>query len=101
MSYIPITIQAQDPDTEEWTDLLHLHARQANRSGGGEGFAAGAGQYHPRLTFSLRWCPALEALRYATATHRIVYGGRVWNIVDYDDYMERHREVRLVGEAYV
>ena len=100
MSYIPVTIQTMDMETEEWTDLLHLHALQVNKSGAGENFNAGAEQYHPRLTFDLRWCQALEAVAYATQTHRIVYRGRTFNIVDYDDYMEQHLTVRLTGEAY-
>ena len=31
MSYIPLTIQRMDPNTEEWTDHLQLHALQVNR----------------------------------------------------------------------
>lgn len=100
MSYFPITIQRRDPNTEEWTDLLHLHALQVNRSGGGEIYAAGAEQYHPRLTFTLRWCRELEAVRWAPQSHRIIYCGRTLNIQDYDDYMEQHLTVRLTGEAY-
>ena len=100
MSYHPVTIQKQDPNTEEWVDLLRLHAIQVNRAGGGEAFNAGREQYHPRLTFVLRGCKALEALRYDTQTHRIVYQGRPFNIVDYDDYMEQHLTVKLTGEAY-
>ena len=52
MSYYPVTIQRQDPDTEEWTDLLHLHALKVNKTGGGETTGAGAEQFHPRLTSS-------------------------------------------------
>lgn len=100
MSYIPITVQQQDPETEAWTNLLHLHALKVNRAGGGESFNAGADQFHPRLTFELRWCKALEALRYNTQTYRIIYRGYAWNIVDYDDYMEQHRTVKITGEAY-
>ncbi len=100
MSYYPITIQQQDSATEEWSDLLHLHALQVNKTGGGESYNAGAGQYHPRLTFVLRWCKALEAVAYAPQTHRILYRGHAFNLVDYDDYMEQHLTVTLVGEAY-
>ena len=100
MSYIPVTIQRQDPDTEEWHDHLGLHALQINKTGGGESHAAGAEQYKPRLTFKLRWCKELEAMRYNTQEHRIVYQGHSFNIKDYDDYMERHIFVNLVGEAY-
>lgn len=100
MSYHPLTIQRIDPDTEEWTDLQKFHAIQVNRSGGGEAYSAGREQFRPRLTFDLRWCKAMEALRWDTQNHRIIYQGQQFNIVDYDDYMERHLTVRLTGEAY-
>lgn len=100
MSYSPLTIQQMDPDTEEWTDKLHLHALQVNKAAASESFNAGAEQYHPRLTFRLRWCKALEDVAYNTQLYRIVYRGRFYNIQDYDDYMERHITVNLVGVAY-
>lgn len=100
MSYLPFTIQVMDPDTEEWSDHLHLHAKKINKTGGGESFAAGAEQYHPRLTFTVAWCKALEDVAYNTQLHRIVYRGHTYDIKDYDDYMEQHIEVNLVGEAY-
>lgn len=100
MSYYPLTIQRMDQDTEAWTDLLRLHALQVNKTGGGETHNAGAEQYHPRLTFVVRWCKALEDVVYEPQLHRIVYKGRTFNIEDYDDYMEQHRTVRLVGVAY-
>ena len=100
MSYHPLTIQRMNPETEEWTDLQKFHAIQVNRSGGGEAYSAGREQFRPRLTFDLRWCKALEALRWDTQNHRIIYQGQQFNIVDYDDYMERHLTVRLTGEAY-
>lgn len=100
MSYIPVTIQRMDPSTEEWTDLLHLHALKVNKSGAGETFNAGREQYHPRLVFDFAWCKKLEDLRWSTQSHRILYRGRTLNLVDYDDYMEQHLTVRLTGEAY-
>ena len=100
MSYHPITVQKMDESTEEWTDHLHLHALQVNKTGGGEAFGAGADQYHPRLTFELRWCKALEDVVNVPQLHRIVYRGRLYNIQDYDDFMEQHRTVRLVGVLY-
>lgn len=100
MAYIPVTIQRQDPDTEDWFDLLKLHATKVNKNGASETFSAGREQYRPRLSFDFRWSKALEELRWSTEPHRIVYQGHPMNIVDYDDYMERHLTVRLVGEAY-
>lgn len=100
MSYHPFTIQRIDEETERWTDLLHLHALKVNKTGGGETSNAGAEQYHPRLTFEVRWSKALEDVVYSPQTYRIVYRGRTYNIQDYDDFMEQHRTVRLVGVAY-
>ena len=100
MSYHPLTIQIIDQDTEEWSDHLHLHALQVNKTGAGENFNAGAEQHHPRLTFRLRWQPALAAIEHNTQLYQIVYEGRTYNIQDYDDYMRRHETVNLVGMAY-
>jgi len=100
MSYFPVTIQRRDPETERWADHLLLHALQVNKTGGGESFSAGAEQYHPRLTFVLRWCRPLEEVAYNPQSFRLRYRGHAFNIVDYDDYQEQHLTVRLVGEAY-
>lgn len=100
MSYIPVKLQQQDPTTEAWTDVKQLHAIKVNRAGGGETYNAGADQYHPRLMFEFRWRRLLEALRYNTQQFRLVYQGHTFNVVGYDDYMEKHLIVRLVGEAY-
>ena len=100
MSYHPFTIQQMNPDTEDWKDLLYLHALQVNKAGGGETHNAAAEQYRPKLTFEVRYSKALENVVYSPQLHRIVYRGRAYDIQDYDDFMEQHRTVRLVGVAY-
>lgn len=95
----PITIQVQDPETEEWTDALHLHA-SVNKTSGGSAFNAGTDQYDASLTFKLRYVKALENIAYNTQPYRVVYRGRNFKVVDYDDFMEQHRDVKLVGEYY-
>lgn len=95
----PITIQKQNEETERWEDLLHLHAR-VNRTGGGQAMNAGADQYHPSLTFDVRYASALEEMRYSPQLYRIVYRGRKFKLADYDDYLEQHRTVKMVGEMY-
>lgn len=94
-----ITIQQQDLKTEEWTDLWHLHAR-VNKTGGGQMLNAGADQYKASLTFEVRFFSALEGIKFNPQPFRIVYEGHTFKLVDYDDFMERHRTVKLVGEAY-
>ena len=96
----PITVQVQDPTTEEWTDSLRLHAR-VNKTGGGTAYNAGADQYRASLTFEVRYVRALEDIAYGPQPFRILYRGRTFKVTDYDDFMEQHRSVRLVGELYV
>lgn len=94
-----ITIQQQDPDTEDWVDRWKVHAH-INKTGGGQVLNAGADQYHATLTFEIRYFAALEELRYNPQPFRVVYRGHTFKMVDYDDFMEEHRTVKLVGEAY-
>ena len=95
----PITVQVQDAETEQWTDVLNLHAR-VNKTGGGQALNAGADQYRASLTFELRYVRALEDIAFNPQPFRVIYRGRAFKVVDYDDYMEQHRTVKLVGELY-
>jgi len=95
----PITVQVQDAVTEEWTDRLYLHA-QVNKTGGGMALEAGADQYRASLTFKIRYCRELEELRFSPQPFRVLYRGHSFKVTDYDDFMEQHKEVRLVGELY-
>lgn len=98
----PLTIQVQDPNTEEWTDhpeLGRLHAK-VNKTGGGTTLSAGADQYRLTLTFELQYCRPLEELRYDPQHYRMLYRGHTFKLTDYDDFMEQHKTVRLVGELY-
>lgn len=96
----PFTIQAQDPDTEEWADKWKLHALKVNKTGGGQALNAGADQYRATLTFEVRYFKALEELRYNPQPYQIIYRGHTFKLVDYDDYLEQHQTIKLVGEAY-
>lgn len=95
----PITIQKQDSATEQWADVLHLHAA-VNKTNGGKALNAGADQYRASLTFSLRYAKALVDIKFNPQPYRIIYNGRKFKVADYDDYMERHLTVKLVGEYY-
>lgn len=94
----PITVQIRD-EAGTWSDSWQLHA-QVNKSGGGQTQNAGADQYKAALSFDVRYFKELEAMRYNPQPYRIVYRGHFFKLVDWDDYMEQHRTVRLVGEAY-
>lgn len=95
----PIILQVQDLDTEKWTDKLRLHAH-VNKTGGGTTLSAGADQYQASLTFTVRYCKPLEDLRFSPQPFRVVYRGHTFKVTDYDDFMEQHKEVKLVGVLY-
>lgn len=95
----PITIQIQDKNNELWEDVWKLHAR-VNKTGGGQALNAGADQYKATLTFEVRYFTALEELRFNPQPYRIIYRDHTFKLVDYDDYMEQHQTIKLVGEAY-
>lgn len=95
----PISVQVLNEDTEQWGDLLRLHAR-VNKTGGGQTLNAGADQFHATLTFEVRYSRVLETLRFKPQLYRVVYRGHTFKVVDYDDYMEQHRTVKIVGELY-
>lgn len=95
-----ITIQVQNA-AEEWADAFErpLLAR-INKTGGGQTFSAGADQYRVSLTFELRYRKALEDIAFGVQPFRVVYRGHTFKVTDYDDYMQQHRTVKLVGELY-
>ena len=71
-----------------------------NKTGGGQALNAGADQYRASLTFEVRYTKELEDIAYKPQPYRILYRGRTFKVVDYDDYMERHLTAKLVGELY-
>ena len=96
----PITIQVQDETTEKWEDILHLHAT-VNKTGGGQSFAAGAGQYRARLTFEVRYCTQLNQLKLGVQPFRIVYISEVTLAVAKVENLDSFSLQQLVGKAEV
>lgn len=94
----PIIIQKMN-ETEEWADTWKLHA-SVNKTNGGEEFTSGATRSTASLTFEVRYFKALKDISLSNELYRLIYDGNIYNIVDYDDYMELHKTVKLVGEFY-
>lgn len=95
-----IVIEVQNEDTEQWEAIGRpLHA-SVNKHLGTTTDRAGADQYHLRLRFKFRYVPVFAAIQYAPQIYRILYRGQHFKIVDYDDYMEEHREIVLTGVLY-
>lgn len=95
----PITIQKIDETTEEWQDMWNVHAR-VNKTRGSEQTASGATQSRASLTFEVRYFKQLADIFFNTQIYRILYAGHAFNIVDYDDYMEMHKTVKLTADSY-
>lgn len=95
----PIIIQKRNENTERWEDWKTLHAR-VNKSGGSEYLNAGAEQSQSSKVFELRYLKALEDIDANRGLYQIVYKGRPYNIKDYDDYLEEHKTVKLLGVSY-
>ena len=94
----PITIQRQD-EQGQWSDYASMHAH-VNKSQGNEYADAGAVRSVQTLAFSGRYDSRMKPIALSTQLYRILYDGGCYNIVDTDDYMQRHREFEMVGESY-
>ena len=100
MGCYPVKLQKQNADSEEWEDVGMVYASCVNKARQTEYFAAGATQSKLRLQFKVPYASVLEELRYNTQLYRLVYREHTFNIVDFDDYKERGRNISIVGESY-
>ena len=72
-----------------WKDLVSAWA-QVNPVGGREYYAAAQVNSENDMIFKVRYSRLLEG--YLTSELRIIYCGKVYNVVHIDDFMEKHRE---------
>lgn len=96
----PIMIQKIDEVTEQWKDCYTLHASINKAKNNNEYLNTGAVHAKQTLVFELRYFSDLEEIALNTQGYRIVYQDVPYNITDYDDYMLRHRTVKLLGVSY-
>ena len=97
-----IVIQKIDEATEDWADVFEkpLHAKINKAKADNEYLKAGAIQGKRTLTFELRYFADLESISFDLQSYRILFQGVPYNIVDYDDFMLKHKTVKLVGASY-
>lgn len=96
----PITIQKIDESTELWADVYKVHASINKAKADSEYLANGATQGKRSLTFEVRYFAALEDISLNIQSYRLVYQGVPYDIQDYDDYMLKHKTVKLLGVSY-
>lgn len=99
----PITIQTRNEDDEKWVEHITIVRARINKntkSRGYENLGAGAIQIKRSLMFEVRYSPKISEIAHNTQLFRIVYEGNTYNIIDYDDFQEKHQTVILTGAYY-
>ena len=96
----PIIIQKIDEITETWHDLYNVHAYINKAKSDSEYLNAGAIHSKRSLVFEVRYFSQLEDISLNTQSYRVLYQGVPYNIVDYDDYMLKHKTVKILGVSY-
>lgn len=96
----PITIQKINGVTEDWEDVFKVHASINKAKTDDEYLNGGAIQGKRNLTFEVRYFAALEDIANNTQSYRIVYQGIPFDIKDFDDFMLRHKTVKILGVSY-
>lgn len=95
-----IAIQVRDEVSEDWVTKYtpHVHINKARADS--EYLNAGAVRNKRALTFTMRYFVGLAEVADNIENYRILYRGTPYNIVDFDDYMEKHRTATLLGVSY-
>lgn len=95
-----IAIQTRDEVSEDWVTVYTPHAHVNKARVDAEYLNAGAVQGKRSLTFEVRFFVGLAEVLNNLANYQIIYRGIPFNIVDYDDYAEKHRTITLLGVSY-
>lgn len=93
-----IQIQKLNDDNDSYSAYYSCHA-QVNKTGGNEYLIAGSVSTKNKFTFIVRYCEELKNLQFDTQTYRIVFDGIIFNILDADDFMQRHKTIKIIGES--
>ena len=96
----PITIQKLDQKAKKWDDVFKLHARVNKARADNEYLNAGSTQSKKSLTFEVRYFKDLEAIDLNLQLYRILYRGVPYDVKDYDDFMLKHENVKILGVSY-
>lgn len=92
----PIVIQKWNEDAQGWEIYFTCHAR-VNTSKATTNLDGGTLYGRNKTNFDVRFCKAVSMIEFDTQLYRIVYKNVVYDLVEYDDYMEQHRTVKLKG----
>lgn len=104
-----IVIQKLNSDLETWEDFYltekaekdknpAIHAR-VNKASGKEYFNARVDITNNTFNFYIRWCKKLQDIIFDTASYRVIYLNRIFDIKNVDNYMLNNNELTIVGES--
>ena len=98
----PIMIQKINEVTEEWEDLFEkpIHASINKAKSDSEYLSSGAIREKRGLIFEIRYFKALEDISFNLQLYRVVFQGINYDIKDYDDFMLKHKTVKILGISY-
>lgn len=91
----PIIIQKLNEE-ETWETVGKVHA-SVNKASGNAYLGSGSEQSSSGKTFSFRYAPIFSPIQFDKQSYRIIYEGVIYTIEDYDDYLEKHISIRLLG----
>ena len=91
----PIIIQKLN-EAETWETVEKVHA-SVNKASGNAYLGSGSEQSSSGKTFSFRYAPIFSPIQFDKQSYRIIYEGVIYTIEDYDDYLEKHTSIRLLG----
>lgn len=100
-----LIIHLERREGADWKEVATLHAK-VNKAKGTESLDGAAIQAPMTLNFDVRYSSVVAAMRLNTQDYRIRYGvdgaghPAYFKVTEYDDYFERHRNVRLTGVSY-
>lgn len=96
----PIIIQKINEASKRWEDVYTVHASINKAKSDNEFLSAGAIQAKKNLTFEVRYFEGLEDISLNLQRYRILYRKVPYNITDYDDFMLKHKTVKILGVSY-
>ena len=96
----PIIIQKINEGAELWEDVFKVHASINKASSDSEYLNGGAIQGKRSLTFEVRYFADLEDISLNIQSYRILYQGVPYDIKDFDDFMLKHKSVKILGVSY-
>ena len=91
----PIIIQKLN-EAETWVTVGKVHA-SVNKASGNAYLGSGSEQSSSGKTFTFRYAPIFSLIQFDKQSYRIIYEGVIYTIEDYDDYLEKHISIRLLG----